>query len=331
MERNSFIFYSSFDEALRELPDDSRLRLYDAIAGYALRGEEPGLTGVEKALFLLIQPQLQANNVRYENGCKGAEFGTLGGRPKKPQENPKGDKVKNPKKTPKKPQENPTKTPNENENENENDIYTPLFIPPQGEKTNAFADKFFEVYPRYAKDRAKMRKDVDFQKLLEEFEKSSYLRSLYTVKQINDNYALIIAGEYRDKEKQVDSVTAGREYVAARERWYTERRNAAKDKAEAIYNRFMQDETFKSIEKRLKAIVPEMARLEVEKENGSLKAQASLIELTQEQGRLRQQRFGIIERNGMTEEDLQPKWHCAKCKDTGYLPIGKACDCYKGE
>ena len=89
MEKNSFVFYLSFDEALRELPEKSRLRLYDAITDYALRGKDTVFTGIEKAVFSLIKPQLQANNQRYENGCKGAEFGKLGGRPKKPQENPK--------------------------------------------------------------------------------------------------------------------------------------------------------------------------------------------------------------------------------------------------
>jgi hypothetical protein len=324
MEKNSFVFYLSFDEALRELPEKSRLRLYDAITDYALRGKETEFTGIEKAVFSLIKPQLQANNQRYENGKKGGA--------------PKGNQ--NAKKTTEKQpvvnldmeEENNLKTTEKqaNENENENVIYTPLFIPPQGEKTNAFADKFFDVYPRYAKDRAKMRKDVDFQKLLEEFEKSSYLRSLYTVKQINDNYALIIAGEFRDKEKQVDSVTAGRELMAERERWYSARREAAERKAEEIRKRFMQHDTFKGIETRLRELMPEMARLEVESDKGNLKAKQRLVKLTQEQGRLKQQRVAIIEANGMSEEDLLPKWSCRKCQDTGYTADGTLCRCYGG-
>ncbi|MBQ5930517.1 MAG: hypothetical protein IIX02_06980, partial [Clostridia bacterium] len=103
MEKNSFVFYLSFYEALRELPEKSRIRLYDAIADFALLGKDTEFTGVEKAVFSLIKPQLQANNQRYENGCKGAEFGKLGGRPKKPQENPKENPIgvidENPKET----------------------------------------------------------------------------------------------------------------------------------------------------------------------------------------------------------------------------------------
>ena len=30
----------------------------------------------------------------------------------------------------------------------------------------------------------------------------------------------------------------------------------------------------------------------------------------------------------MTFEDLEPKYICPKCSDTGYLPDGHLCDCY---
>ena len=101
--RERFVFYNSFDEALRELPDKARLKLYDAIMAYALRGEETEFTGIEKAVFSLIKPQLKANRQRYENGCKGAESGSLGGRPKKPQRGLENEENENPKKTPRKP------------------------------------------------------------------------------------------------------------------------------------------------------------------------------------------------------------------------------------
>ena len=70
MEKQSFIFYASFYEALQELSDKSRLKLYDAITSYALEGVECDLTGIEKAVFALIKPQLRANNQRYEKGKK---------------------------------------------------------------------------------------------------------------------------------------------------------------------------------------------------------------------------------------------------------------------
>ena len=111
--QESFVFYISFFESLQECPDDVRLEVYEAIMKYALYTDaELKLSGVSKSLFTLIKPQLDANFKRRENGKKGAEFGVLGGRPKKPQ----SDKNK----TPKKPLKNPNETPNVNVNDNVN-------------------------------------------------------------------------------------------------------------------------------------------------------------------------------------------------------------------
>jgi hypothetical protein len=47
---------------------------------YGLTGELPNLTGYLKSMFLLIKPQIDANNKKYESGC-------VGGRPLKAKEN----------------------------------------------------------------------------------------------------------------------------------------------------------------------------------------------------------------------------------------------------
>ena len=102
---NSFVFYSSFYEALAELDDADRLEAYDAICRYSLVGEEPNVSGIVRAIFLLVRPVIDANAERRENGKKGGEFGTLGGRPRKNpigviDENPIGVTTENPTKTP---------------------------------------------------------------------------------------------------------------------------------------------------------------------------------------------------------------------------------------
>ena len=111
--KESFIFYDSFLNAIDELDKETQLEVYQAITHYALRGEEPSLNGVAKAIFHLIKPQIDANNKRYEDGCKG-------GRPKKEKttgfENKKPLVLKND--TFEKPNEN--ENVNENVNENEN-------------------------------------------------------------------------------------------------------------------------------------------------------------------------------------------------------------------
>lgn len=69
-KRDSFIFYRSFFEAITILPNKERLKVFDAIAEYSLNFKKIELTGTAKALFTLIQPQLEANNKRFISGSK---------------------------------------------------------------------------------------------------------------------------------------------------------------------------------------------------------------------------------------------------------------------
>lgn len=68
MARDSFIFYRSFYEAISELPKENQANTYDAIMQYALNQKEIELTGISKAIFSLVKPQLDANYKKYENG-----------------------------------------------------------------------------------------------------------------------------------------------------------------------------------------------------------------------------------------------------------------------
>ncbi len=68
MARDSFIFYRSFYEAIKEIPEGAQLQVYKAISMYALEQEEIELAGIPKAIFSLVKPQLDANYKKYENG-----------------------------------------------------------------------------------------------------------------------------------------------------------------------------------------------------------------------------------------------------------------------
>ena len=71
-KRDSFIFYRSFYEAIRELKDDIKLEVFTAITEYALYGKFPeDLKPVAKGMMTLIKPNLDVNTSRYENGKKG--------------------------------------------------------------------------------------------------------------------------------------------------------------------------------------------------------------------------------------------------------------------
>lgn len=71
MMRDSVLFYRSFVDAIDILPEEEQLKAYRAIARYGLDGIEPELESLYGAVFLLAKPQIDANNRRYENGCKG--------------------------------------------------------------------------------------------------------------------------------------------------------------------------------------------------------------------------------------------------------------------
>jgi len=114
-QRESFISYRSFHEALKDLTLEQYGRVMYAINEYALYQNEIELSGIEKTCFILIKPQLEANIKRQENG----KYGSLGGRPKK---------TENPITTKETENKNPmgyfsteNKNPNDNENVNVND------------------------------------------------------------------------------------------------------------------------------------------------------------------------------------------------------------------
>jgi len=69
-QRDSFIFYRSFFEATKPLKKNDKAELFDAICNFALDHKEPSLDELPKAMFALIQPQLEANYKKYLNGVK---------------------------------------------------------------------------------------------------------------------------------------------------------------------------------------------------------------------------------------------------------------------
>lgn len=121
--RNGFVFYQSWWTAIVNLPRDIQGEVLTAIIEYGLYGETTdNLKPIARTVLELVKPQIDANNTKYENGKKGAEYGKLGGRPNKSE-------------TPKKPQQNPKKTPekplkNKDKDKVEDKSSPP--IPPEG-------------------------------------------------------------------------------------------------------------------------------------------------------------------------------------------------------
>jgi len=112
-EFESFVFYRSFYDATKDLDNDTLANVMRAICEKGLNNKDIELDGIAKALYTLIRPQLEANTKRKLDGHKGAEYGKLGGRPKKEKEEktPVGLSEKTPRGL-------STKTPNANANVN---------------------------------------------------------------------------------------------------------------------------------------------------------------------------------------------------------------------
>lgn len=68
--------YRSFRDAAKQMPDDERLKFWDALMDYALDGEEPDIDGIAGIVFTAIRPTI-------DSYTESASQGTKGGRPKK--------------------------------------------------------------------------------------------------------------------------------------------------------------------------------------------------------------------------------------------------------
>jgi len=111
-QKDSFIVYRSFFDAIEPLSDADQLSLLKQIFEFGLNHNELDLEPLPKAMFSLIKPQLEANHKRWLNGNKG-------GRPTetKPKANQKITKPK------------PNKNVNVNKNVNKNKNNIDTFVP----------------------------------------------------------------------------------------------------------------------------------------------------------------------------------------------------------
>lgn len=74
--RDSFLFYRNIRDSVKTLPDEIRLKFFDAICDYALDNVEPIFSGMEASLWNMVKFPFDENKKR-------SEFGKKGGRPKK--------------------------------------------------------------------------------------------------------------------------------------------------------------------------------------------------------------------------------------------------------
>ena len=181
---------------------------------------------------------------------------------------------------------------------------------------------FFKVYCQFKKAANGSYPAIDFERLTEEFAKSSSLRRTFSWQVILDSYDSILAGNFRDK---VDAQAEGREAMANRERYYTAIRDEEERRAEAIVKKLMTFPRYAEIDKRLRMIEVDAGKAEAKGDK------IKRAKLEQERNRLRAERNNILLANGLEEDDIIPKRRCYECNDTGWLEDGTMCACYKGD
>ena len=107
-----------------------------------------------------------------------------------------------------------------------------------------------------------------------------------------------------------------------RERHYAVLRQRAAEEAEKSVARAQQDESFRTATAAITKGEIELAKAEIFSPETLPSIQARLE-------KARKERAEALLRMKLTEEDLLPKYQCTRCSDTGFLPSGKACNCYK--
>ncbi|MDR2065715.1 MAG: DUF6291 domain-containing protein [Prevotellaceae bacterium] len=118
---DSFIFYKSWYNAIRDLPNDVRLEVYESAMRCAFGETVEGLKPLANVAFNFIKDDIQRQKQSYQSVVlKNKENGKKGGAPKGNQ-NAKKQRDEELEKQPKTTQNNPN-NPNDNDNDNDNDF-----------------------------------------------------------------------------------------------------------------------------------------------------------------------------------------------------------------
>lgn len=107
-----------------------------------------------------------------------------------------------------------------------------------------------------------------------------------------------------------------------RERYYALLREKAQTRADKFLAKANGNGRFKEISAELSKMEISLAKAEVFEPQ-------KLPELQARKAALLSERVNVLKALGINQEDLKPQFVCKKCSDTGFLPNGAACDCYK--
>lgn len=107
-----------------------------------------------------------------------------------------------------------------------------------------------------------------------------------------------------------------------RETYYARLRRKATAQAEKFRAVLERDEDYANAESAIRKGEFALAKAEIYEPEKVPALRAAL-------DAARKQRSEAMARLNVSQADLTPKYSCAKCSDTGFLPDGKLCDCYR--
>ncbi len=187
LERNGFIFYRSFYEALKDLENEQYAVVHKALCEYALNGKEPNLKGVEKSFFLLIKPTLDTCIKNYLNGCKPKAK-------RKPNESETQASIK--------PNESETQAYKDKDKDKDKDNKENSLTTIKEEKSSSdYLTVFLDLYQIQSDiSSLTMVRNLNFKAVMQAYGRSKWLRDeIKSLRWVVNNYHKIIDGEYDDK------------------------------------------------------------------------------------------------------------------------------------
>lgn len=190
---------------------------------------------------------------------------------------------------------------------------------------------FFDRFPNVQDNPDVDDTRIDYARLSDCFNRSKkFLQTRRKFSWIVEHYGEIIAGKYDDlpeaepSGKPAPTLPPAVQAVnarGARESFYARRRNKAQAKADKALEHAMKSPEFAQA-------THELRKMEIEIAKAELNAPETLSEIKRRQAILQNERAKALAALGLSEIDLRPRWYCPKCSDVGFLPNGKACDCY---
>ncbi len=162
---------------------------------------------------------------------------------------------------------------------------------------------------------------------INEIGKNCYKKTLYEIvhKEVYDyllHRKLPKPAKVGAAEQAANAQVAAANARADRERWYAKRREKAISPAEKWKEKANKDPAYKRA-------TAELAKMEFKLAKAEMYYPDKLPSLQAKQAQLRAEQAQRLKVMKISPEWMLPAYSCKKCEDTGFLPSGIACDCYR--